>query len=123
MITKLTMTIGALLTLTGVIAYGLTGGVSLTAMIPSFVGVLMLVAGGLAATPRLHRHAIHGALAVALLGVLGSLMNVVKVGQLFNGTAERPAAIWTSLVMFVLLVVYLAFGLRSFIDARRARQA
>ncbi len=123
MITKLTMTIGALLTLTGVIAYGLTGGVSMTAMIPSFVGALMLVAGGLATTPRLRRHAIHGALAVALLGVLGSLMNVVKVGQLFSGTAERPAAIWTSLVMFVLLAIYLVFGVRSFIDARRARQA
>ena len=27
------------------------------------------------------------------------------------------------LVMFVALVVYLAFGVRSFIDARRARQA
>lgn len=123
MITKLTLTIGALLTLTGVIAYGMTGGVSLTAMIPSLVGVLLLVAGGLASTPKLHRHAIHGALAVALLGALGSVMNVVKVGQLFAGTAERPAAIWASLVMFVLLVIHLGFGISSFINARRARQA
>lgn len=123
MITKLTLTIGGLLTLTGVIAYVATAGVSLTALIPSAVGVLLLVAGWLARNPRLHRHAIHAALAVALLGALGSLMNVVKVGQLFAGTAERPGAIWASLVMFVALVVYLAFGVRSFIDARRARQA
>ncbi|MFT4224900.1 hypothetical protein [Micropruina sp.] len=121
--TKLTLAIGALLTLTGVIAYGMTGAVSMTALIPSFVGVLLVAAGGLANTPRMHRHAIHGALAVALLGVLGSLMNVVKVGQLFTGAAERPAAIWTSLVMFLLLVIYLAFGISSFISARRARQA
>lgn len=123
MITKLTLTIGGLLTLTGVIAYVATGGVSLTALIPSAVGVLLLVAGWIGRNPKLHRHAIHAALAVALLGALGSLMNVVKVGQLFTGTAERPGAIWASLVMFVALVVYLAFGVRSFIDARRARQA
>lgn len=123
MITRLTLTIGALLTLTGVIAYGLTGAVSLTALIPSAVGALLLVAGGLAANPTLHRHAIHGALVVALLGALGSLMNVVKVGQLFTGTAERPGAIWASLAMFVLSVVYLAFGIGSFIAARRTRRA
>ena len=122
-ITKLTLATGALLTLTGLIAYATTGGVSLTAMIPSAVGILMLIAGGLAYTPSLHRHAIHAALVVALVGALGSLMNVVKIGQLFAGTAERPGAIWASLVMFVALVVYLAFGVRSFIDARRARQA
>ncbi len=123
MITKLTLAIGALLTLTGVIAYGATGAVSMTALIPSAVGVLLVVAGGLAANPNLHRHAIHGALVVALLGALGSLMNVVKVGHIFDGTATRPAAIWASVAMFVLSVIYLAFGISSFINARRARQA
>ena len=121
--TKLTLATGALLALTGAIAYLGTGTSSLTALIPSAVGVLMLVAGVLAGRPSLHRHAIHAALAVALLGALGALMNVVKVGQLVSGTAERPAAIWASLVMFVALVVYLAFGARSFIAARRTRTA
>ncbi|MFT4218643.1 MAG: hypothetical protein QM619_15860 [Micropruina sp.] len=123
MITKLTMAIGGLLALTGVVTYLATGAASLTALIPSAVGVLLLIAGWLARNPRLHRHAIHGALAVALLGVLGSLMNVVKIGQVFNGTAERPAAILESVVMFVALVIYLAVGVRSFIKARRARTA
>ncbi len=122
MITKLTLAIGALLTLTGVIAYLATGAVSMTALIPSAVGVLLLAAGWIARNPKLHRHAIHAALAVALLGALGSVMNVAKVGQLFAGTAERPGAIWASLVMFVLLVAYLAVGIRSFINARRTRQ-
>ncbi|MFT3860715.1 hypothetical protein [Micropruina sp.] len=123
MITKLTLAVGGLLTLTGIIAYLATHMVSLTALIPSAVGVLLLVAGWLARTERLRRHAIHGALAVALIGALGSVMNVVKVGQLFNGTAERPGAIVASLVMFIALVVYLAVGVRSFIAARRGRAA
>ena len=60
---------------------------------------------------------------VALLGALGSLMNVVKIGQLFAGTAERPAAILTSVILFVLCAVYVAIGVRSFIAARKARAA
>ena len=42
-------------------------------------------------------------------------MNVVKIGQLFAGTAERPAAILTSVILFVLCAVYVAIGVRSFI--------
>lgn len=121
--TKLTLAIGALLTVTGVVAYVATGAVSLTAMIPSAFGVLLLVAGFLARNEKFHRHAIHGALVVALLGVLGSLMNVVKVGALFDGTAERPGAIIASLILFLACAVYVAFGVRSFIEARRARTA
>ena len=119
--TKLTLTIGALLTLTGVIAYLTTGMASFTALIPSAVGVLLLIAGWIARDPKLHRHAIHGALAVALLGALGSLMNVVKVPQLLSGTVERPGAIIASTLMFVLLLAYLVVGVNSFISARRSR--
>ena len=71
------------------------------------------VAGWIARYPTLHRHPIHSPLAVPLLCALGSLMNVVKVGQLFDGTATRPAAIWASVEMFVLSVIYLAFGVLS----------
>ena len=60
---------------------------------------------------------------VALLGALGSLMNVAKIGQLLAGTAERPAAIITSVILFVLCAVYVAIGVRSFVAARKARVA
>jgi hypothetical protein len=46
-------------------------------------------------------------------------MNVAKIGQVFAGTAERPAAIIVSTVMFVVLVAYVALGVRSFVAARR----
>ncbi len=50
-------------------------------------------------------------------------MNVLRIGDLFAGTAERPAAEILSTVMFVVLVVYLVLGIRSFAMARRARGA
>lgn len=121
--TRLTTIIGALLVATGVLAYVLTATSSVTALIPAFVGGLLLICAAVASRPKLHRHGIHAALVVALVGALGSSMNVIKVGQLLTGAAERPAAIITSLILFVLCVGYVIVGVRSFVAARRARAA
>lgn len=121
--TRLTTIVGGLLVITGVLAFVLTATSSITALIPAFVGGLILICAAVASRPSLHRHGIHAALVVALLGALGSVMNVVKVGQLFTGAAERPAAIITSLILFVLCVAYVVIGVRSFVVARKARIA
>lgn len=117
--TTITLAVGAVLTVLGIAGYALSGAASLTALIPSLVGVLILACGVLARQEKLRKHATHAALAIALLGALGSLMNVVKIGQVFAGTAERPAAIIVSTIMFVVLVAYIGLGVRSFVAARR----
>ncbi|NDL57150.1 hypothetical protein [Phytoactinopolyspora mesophila] len=119
--TAVTLVVGGLLTLAGIIAYAVSDAASATALIPSVVGVLLLVCGLLARKASIHKHAIHAAMVIALLGALGSLMNVVQIGDLIDGTAERPAAIVVSIIMFVILVAYLVLGVRSFISARRQR--
>jgi hypothetical protein len=121
--TRLTTILGALLVATGVVAYVATSTSSVTALIPAFVGGLFLICAALASRPSVHRHGIHAALVVSLIGALGSLMNVAKVGELVAGTAERPAAIVTSLILFGLCAVYLIIGIRSFVAARKARVA
>jgi hypothetical protein len=118
--TMLTVVIGAVLVVLGVVVYAATGAASVTALIPSLVGVLLLLCAAAARKPAWHRHGIHAALVVALLGALGTLMNVVQIGQVFAGTAERPVAVIESTLMFVLLVGYIVMGVRSFIAARRA---
>lgn len=120
---KATLGVGSLLAVVGVVAYAWSGAASWTALIPAIVGVLLIGCGVLALREAYRRHAIHAAMAIALLAVLGSLMNVVRVGELLAGTAQRPAAVVTSLIMFVVLVVYLVFGIRSFIAARRRRSS
>ena len=120
--TRLTIGIGAALVVAGVVAY-LATMTSITALIPAFVGLPILLCGIVGAVTRKPRIPLHIALVIALLGAAGSVMNVVKIGQLFDGSAERPAAIIVSLVLFVLTVVYLALGIRSFVTARRARTA
>jgi hypothetical protein len=118
--TRFTFAIGGILTVLGIVAYVVTGAVSVTALIPAFVGVPLLICAVLARRPALHNHSIHGALVIAVLGAAGSLMNVVKLGDLFAGTAQRPSAIVVSTIMFVLLVSYIVIAVRSFIVARRS---
>lgn len=119
--TALTLIVGAVLTLAGIAGYALSGAASLTALIPSAVGVLLLICGILARKERMHRHAIHAGLLIALLGALGSLRNVAGIGEVFAGTAERPAAVILSTVMLVVLALYLALGIGAFVKARRRR--
>lgn len=120
--TRLTLVVGGFLTVLGIVAYVATAAASWTALIPSIVGVLLLACGALARRGgRQHAHATHAALLIALLGALGSLMQVARLGEVFAGTAERPAAVIVSTVMFLVLVAYLVLGVRSFVAARRAR--
>lgn len=117
---RLTFIFASLLVLAGVIAYAVSGAASVTALIPAFVGLALLALGFIARNEGARKHALHVAMVVALLGLLGSLMNVAQIGEVFAGTAERPAAVITSTVMFVLLALYLVFGIRTFILARRS---
>jgi hypothetical protein len=121
--TPLTLAAGAILVVAGILGFALSGAASVTALIPSLVGVLLVLAGLIARNPRWYPHAIHGAFAVALLGLLGSVMNAVRIGEVFAGTAERPLAVILSAFMSVVLLVYLAIGVRFFVQARRRRAA
>jgi len=52
-----------------------------------------------------------------------SARSLMKLPAAFDGTAERPEAIYAQAATAVLSVVYLALGVRSFIAARRSRTA
>ncbi|MCW4385815.1 hypothetical protein OH146_08515 [Salinibacterium sp. SYSU T00001] len=117
---RTTIILGAVLVLVGVIGYFASGMASWTALIPAILGVALLVCGLIAL--RSPKVGVHIALVLALLGIAGTFMNVLRLGELFAGTAERPLAVVASVVTFVLLVVYLVLGIRSFIAARRWRR-
>ena len=121
--TKWTIGTGAVVTVIGIVAYIASGASSLTALIPAALGILLVIAGLISRKEAAHRHAIHAALAVALVGLAGTLMNVLKLGELLWGTAERPIAVIASTLTFVALLVYLVLGVTSFIRARRSRRA
>jgi hypothetical protein len=117
---RITVGLGLLLTLLGIGAYLYTRGTSITALLPAVVGVILLICGGIALSrPELNRTVMHVAVAVALLAALGSL----RVFTLLGDPDAPQTAIVSQLAMLVLCGGYVALGVRSFIQARRARTA
>jgi len=120
---SLTIALGAALIVVGVAGYFLTNGVSVTALIPAAFGVVFTLAGVIARDERARKHAMHVAVAIALLGFLGSVRGLLQLDDVFNGTAARPAAVVAQSIMAVLTLGYVALGVRSFVNARASRRA
>jgi uncharacterized membrane protein len=119
---SLTIALGAALIAIGLAGYFLTGGVSLTALIPAAFGVLLALIGQLARNDRRRKHAMHAAVLVALLGFAGSVRGLLQIGSVFDGTAARPAAVVSQTIMAVLTLGYLVLAVRSFVKARASRR-
>lgn len=114
---RVTIGLSIVLIAVGAIAYVATAFASWTALIPAILGAVILVCGLIGLKNQ--KLGIHIALVVAILGIVGAGMNVMQIGALIAGDAERPAAVVTSIITFVLLIVYVIMGVRSFIAARR----
>ena len=79
----------AALIVIGVVGYVATDRQSATALIPAFLGLLLLAFGWLARNEAYRKHAMHAVAAFALLGLLGTIGGLIR---LLGGTTT-PAAI------------------------------
>lgn len=123
-IPKLAISIGIIMILMGGIAYVASGAASITALIPAFFGVAFGGLGMLAKrSEAMRKHAMHAALLLALLGLGGSFGGLMALFGMIGGeTPERLNAVIAQAVMAVLCIFFLVAGIRSFIDARKARE-
>ena len=108
---------GLILIVLGVASYVMTGRTSITAMIPAFFGAALVVCALIARQESARKHAMHAAVA---LGLIGGLM---ALGRGVPGVmrAGMTPAVLSQLAMGVLLLIYVALGVQSFIAARKAR--
>ena len=109
--------------LLGVGGFVMTGSVHKTALIPCAFGVLFVLFGLLAFKENLRKHVMHAAVLIALLAFLGTARSLSHLPELFNGIAEKPAAIITQSLNAGLSLLYIILAVRSFIQARRARSS
>jgi hypothetical protein len=107
----------------GIGGFVLTGSTHKTALIPCIFGFLFLVFGLLARKDNLRKHVMHAAVLIALLAFLGTARSLPHLPELFNGTAEKPAAIITQALNAALSLAFIFLAVRSFIQARRARNS
>jgi hypothetical protein len=125
----ITIFFGAVLIALGLVGYFATGMVSITALIPTFFGLVLAVLGLLALKDSLRKHAMHLAAVVGLVGFLGAgAMAGPKLPALLanqpilrDGKDARGAALCQA-IMAVICVLFLALCINSFIQARRRRR-
>lgn len=122
---NLTVRVGILLVVFGIASYVTTGGTSLTAFIPSVIGAGLAVCGLVALrNERARPHAMHLAALLALVGVFGTISALLQLPALVSGDSvpRRPAVV-ARIGMALILLVYVGFSVKSFVDARVRRRA
>ncbi len=124
-VARTTVVFGIVLIVVGLVAYfgAESDNPSVTALIPAFLGGPILICGALAHKDSLRMHAMHGAVLVGLLGGLAALgRGVMGIGKLFDPDAEKRAVVFV-LLTAVICLVFTGLCVRSFIDARKRREA
>jgi len=112
--------VGGVLIALGAAGYVASGAASVTALIPAFIGAALVALGLLGRTEKLRRHALHGAMLVALLAIVGTFRGFLSLFAWLGGTdPARPMAVIAQVLTAVLCAWLLVSGVRSFIAARR----
>ena len=106
----------ALVVLGGLVTLASDSG-SATSLIPAVIGVLFLALGGAAhAKPALNHHLMHGAAALSLLAILGSVGSIV-------GRGSSGWALFAQVATAAIAGVFLVLAIQTFRAARLARDA
>jgi uncharacterized membrane protein len=121
---KLTIMFGVVLILLGLVGFFASPLHSPTALIPSIVGVILVILGFVALTDDAKKRMLymHIAVTIGLLGFLGTAKSIFDYIQMIRGVQfAHPIAVEEKAAMSVLLLVFVVLCVRSFIAARRAR--
>ena len=119
---KISMTFGIILILLGLYSYFGISSESITALIPTFLGIPVLILGFLGLNDKYLKHAMHGAAVLMLLGFGGTVGGLIKFFRMLGGEVfERPSAITIQAIMALICLVFLILAIKSFIDAIRKR--
>ena len=120
--TKTTYIYSFVLILIGLIGYIVTSAQSITALIPSFFGLAVLILAVWSKNEKRAPLAMNIVSGLALVGFLATVSGIVKVVSLLGGEEiARPAASISQAIMALFSVGYLSLSITSFVSARRNR--
>jgi hypothetical protein len=123
---KVSIVFGVVLMLLGAWGFVATGSQHPTALIPAYFGLGLAVCGFLAMRNGGAQRALwmHGAVTLGLLGFLfPGTMAIVETVKAHGGPLAHPAAVEAQAAMAAICLVFVVLCVRSFIAARRAREA
>lgn len=117
---KRTIIFGAALIVVGLAGYFLTGRQSVTALIPAFVGLPILILGSIGLQPAREKVACLIAAILTLLGLGGCVPGLIKLVSLLQGSeVARPAAVYLQSLMAILSLIYLAIYIRDVLARKK----
>lgn len=121
---KFSIILGIIFIVMGLYGYFGISSESITALIPTFFGIPLLILGWLGLNEKYLKHTMHGAAVLTLLGFVGTIGGLIKFFKMLGGAEmERPAAVTVQAIMAVLCLLFLIFAVKSFIDARRNKES
>jgi hypothetical protein len=113
---KKSVIVGSILILLGVIVTIISDSSSATSLIPAFIGAVFVVLGlGGNLKPQLNHHFMHGAAALSLIAILGSLGSLI-------GRGSTGWALFSQLATTIICLLFMVTAIQSFKAARIARQ-
>jgi len=119
---KISIVFGIILIILGLVSYFGISSESITALIPAFVGVPILILGFLSLNEKYLKHSMHAAAVLMLLGFGGTISGLIKFFKMLGGEIfERPLAITIQAIMAVICLMFLVLAIKSFIEARRGK--
>lgn len=121
---KFSIILGIIFIVMGLYGYFGISSESITALIPTFFGIPLLILGWSGLNEKYLKHAMHGAAVLTLLGFAGTVGGLIKFFKMLGGAEmERPAAVTVQAIMAILCLLFLIFAVKSFIDARRNKES
>lgn len=119
---KISIAFSIILIILGLVSYFIISSESITALIPAFLGIPVLVLGIIALNEKYLKHSMHAVAVLMLLGFGGTVSGLLKFFRMLGGESfERPSAITIQAIMALLCLVFLVLAVKSFIDARRGK--
>jgi len=121
---KITLIFAALLVALGLAGFIGTGSEHPTALIPTWIGLILAVGGWLAISPNPGRRKLlaHVNVTVGLIALIASVIEIFRgiAHSRALGVAVNPIALDSKIALAALLLLYVALCIRSFIVVRRS---
>lgn len=116
---KVTIAFGVLMIILGIA--GFLPHRAGTALIPAYLGAALVILGIIAQAPHRRQHAMHVAVIIGLLGFLGSTGKFLS--SAVKGNWPSAVGVISQVGTSLICLIFVILCVRSFIAARRSRQA
>jgi uncharacterized membrane protein HdeD (DUF308 family) len=112
------MVCGGVLILSGFISYLISDTGSLTALIPSFFGIPLLIMGFLSNRNEANKHHyMHAAMVFALVSVLGGM----RIFSIWSDASDLT--LLSHVILIIVGTIFMVAGILSFRHTRKSREA